>query len=99
RRIGVSLFPNVAKMEYMPEEWGTRPDDRPDTRTREEKEADARNTWSRWQGYLAKLSPSERTIIDFAMRHRFILFQMGKLTRHGQRFVNAMRSLDEVVRA
>lgn len=99
RRIGRPLFPNVSRIEFLPDRMETRADDRPDLRSADEKEADARNRWTMWRGRLDRMTKAEATAIDIAMRHIVILFHMGRLTRHGLRFVEAMRTLDRIARA
>lgn len=99
RRIGRPLFPNVSRLEFLPDRMETRADDRPDLRSPDEKEADARNRWAMWRGRLDRMTKAEATAIDSAMRHIVILFHMGRLTRHGLRFIEAMRALDRIARA
>lgn len=92
---GVRRFPNVSKMEFLPETVETRPDDRPDSRTQDEKDRDAVNDWMRWQGLLGTLNRDQHTVIVDAMRQRARLVHAGKVTRAGASFVSAMRALDD----
>lgn len=94
RFTGIRRFPNVAKLEMMPERFETRDDDRPDSRTPDEKDRDAVNDWMRWQGMLGRLSRDQHTVIVDAMRHRARLMHGGKPTVAGKAFVAAMQALD-----
>lgn len=94
RIIGKHRFPNVAKVEFLPESFETRPDDRPDTRTADEKDRDAVNAWMRLQGFLGRLNASERHAIASVMRRRVDPVKGNALTTAGQAFVCALRTLD-----
>lgn len=97
RIIGRSRFPNVAKLEMLPERMETRADDRPDDRSEEQKDRDAVNGWMRWQGLLGCMAAHERYAISSAARGTgSALHKGGKLTTAGQAFVAAMRILREV---
>lgn len=94
RFTGIRRFPNVAKLEMMPERFETRDDDRPDSRTPDEKDRDAVANWQRWQGLLASMCQGQRAVILDAMRHRMRLMHGGKATKAGKAFVAAMQALD-----
>lgn len=97
RIIGRPRFANVTKMEYLPETFETRPDDRPDARSDDEKDRDAVNGWMRWQGKLGCLDRSESWIITKAARQTCpALVTGGRLTTTGAAFVAAMRMLRDV---
>lgn len=97
RIIGRSRFPNVAKLEMLPERMETRDDDRPDDRSEEQKDRDAVKGWMRWQGLLGHMAAHERYAISSAARGTgSALHKGGKLTTAGQAFVAAMRILREV---
>lgn len=94
RIIGKPRFPNVARLEMMPETFEARPDDRPDSRTDEEKNRDAVNAWMRWHGILNRLASHERATIMSAIRQTSgDLHKRGGLTTSGQAFIAAMRVL------
>lgn len=96
RFVGIRRFPNVGKLEYLPETFETRADDKPDHRTQDEKDRDAVNAWMRWQGHFGCLDRDHHTVIVDAMRHRARLTHAGQLTRTGAAFIAAMRALDMV---
>lgn len=96
RFVGIRRFPNVGKLEYLPETFETRADDKPDHRTQDEKDRDAVNAWMRWQGHFGCLERDQHTVIVDAMRHRARLTHAGQLTRTGSAFIAAMRALDMV---
>ena len=95
RYCGIRRFPNVGKLEYLPETMETRPDDRPDSRTTDEKDRDAVNEWMRWQGLFGRIGRDNHTAIVDAMRQRARLVHAGRATRAGAAFVAAMRALDD----
>lgn len=94
RFVGIRRFPNVGKLEYLPESFETRVDDKPDHRTQEEKDRDAVTTWMRWQGHFGRIGRDHHSAIVDAMRHRARLTHAGRLTRTGAAFISAMRALD-----
>lgn len=99
RIIGRQRFPNVARMEYLPEAFETRPDDHHgEYRTEDEKDRAAVRNWMRWQGYLGSMSATEHCAIVSALRQRVMLSHAGRLTGAGERFVSAMRRLVEIER-
>lgn len=98
RFVGIRRFPNVGKLEFLPERFETRDDDQPDSRTADEKDRDAVNRWMHWQGLLGRIGREQHTVIVDAMRHRARLVHAGKLTRTGTAFVAAMRALDAQAR-
>ena len=98
RFVGIRRFPNVGKLEYLPERFETRDDDRPDSRSQEEKDRDAVNRWMHWQGLLGRIGRDHHTVSVDAMRQRARLVHAGKLTRTGTAFIAAMRALDAQAR-
>lgn len=98
RFVGIRRFPNVGKLEFLPERFETRDDDKPDSRTAEEKDRDAVNRWMHWQGLFGRIGRDHHTVIVDAMRHRARLVHAGKLTRTGTAFIAAMRALDAQAR-
>lgn len=97
RVIGRPRFPNVAKMEFLPDRLEARDDDKPDPRSEDEKDRDAVNTWMHWQGHLGCLEAHERSSIVRAARHMDTLWKDGGPTCAGQQFVAALRVLHAVV--
>lgn len=95
RYCGIRRFPNVAKMEYLPESMETRPDDRPDGRTHDEKDRDAVSEWMRWQGLFGRIGRDNHTAVVDAMRQRARLVHAGRVTKSGAAFIAAMRALDD----
>lgn len=94
RIIGRSRFPNGARMEILPEPFETRPDDKPDYRSDEEKRDAAVRTWMYWQGRLGHLHSHERSVIVRVARHMTGDLHIGSaLTTTGSAFVAAMRVL------
>lgn len=96
RYVGIRRFPNVAKVEFLPERFETSADDPLDTRTADEKDRDAVNVWMRWQGLLGRLPAADRSVIDAVMRRRIEPVRSGVLTAAGRGFVEAMKNLLEV---
>lgn len=99
RIIGRSRYPNVSKLEFMPERFETRADDRPDLRTEDEKIRDTTNRWMRWQGYFGYLDHHERRAIIRASWQMDELHRGAAATVHGVAFVKALRVLRDVVEA
>ena len=96
RVIGRPRFANVSRLEMMPERFETRADDRPDTRTEDEKVRDAKNAKARWEAYMADIGPYFRHCVIAASRQTHEMFLIeGKLTLAGDYFVRAMRTLRE----
>lgn len=95
RYCGIRRFPNVGKLEYLPETLETRPDDRPDSRTQDEKDRDAVNEWMRWQGLFGRIGRDNHTAVVDAMRQRARLVHAGRVTKSGAAFIAAMRALDD----
>lgn len=96
RYIGIRRFPNVGKVEFLPERFETSADDALDTRTDAEKDRDAVSGWMRWQGYLGHLHAAHHQAILAAMRRRVELTTDGKLRGAGTLFVEGMRRLRKV---
>ena len=93
RIIGRPRFPNVAKLEYLPERFETREDDQTDTRTPDEKDRDAANRWHRCSWHLYRMMRHEREAIMDAMFLRSPLTKGAKCTTSGEAFVKALRIL------
>ena len=91
-------FPNVSKMEFLPERLEARPDDRPDLRTDDEKVRDARNSRRERQEHMKELRTWERMAINRAVRRMDDLHIGGDLTKRGIMFLAAIRSLAEVAK-
>ena len=91
--VGRSRFPTCTKLEYLTERFEARPDDRPDTRTDDEKARDARNAWDRWSCLLGRLPRYHRGAIIAAMRGVCDVMRDNMVTLDGMLFVKAMRGL------
>lgn len=77
-----------------PEVVETRPDDRPDLRSQDEKSRDAANAWAYWAGVSARLIPSHRTALTAALYAPAILLRDGGgITKAGMIFAAAMVAL------
>lgn len=98
RVLGKQRFPNVARMEMMPERMETRPDDRIDVRTADEKAADAKRSWAGWCEMLGSLHMPLHAAMHMALRQRVKLHQGRQLTRAGSLFVDAIRQVNAVYR-
>ena len=98
RVLGKQRFPNVARMEMLPERMETRPDDRIDVRTADEKAADAKRSWAGWCELLGSLHMPLHAAMHMALRQRVKLHQGRQLTRTGSLFVDAMRQVNAVYR-
>lgn len=90
-------FPNVARMEILPEAFEARPDDKPDPRTPDEKAADAKAAWDRWRSILRTLTGHERVMIDDGLFGVREFVRGGKPTTSGQAFVAAVRVIHGMV--
>lgn len=98
RYVGISRFPNVAKMELLPEGLEVPADLHADLREPWEKDRDAVNRWMKWQGYLGHLSAGQQTLIQQALRHTGArLVDDARLTDSGKSFVLAVAALTDVV--
>lgn len=91
RIIGQARFPKTAKIELLPERFEARADDASDSRTAEEKDADAKRRWHRWSQMIECLSFTERLALQDGLRLRCKLSEGGKLTTGGLAFVAALR--------
>lgn len=97
RIIGRTRFPNVARMEYLPEAFETRPDEHPRPYMDEdEKDRAAVIHWMCWQGYLGQMSKDAHCAIVSALRQRVMLSHAGRLTGAGEAFFRALRTLDGI---
>ncbi|WP_277022225.1 hypothetical protein [Paracoccus hibiscisoli] len=96
RIIGRPRFPNVAKLEYLPERFETREDDQTDTRTPDEKDRDASNRWHRCSWHLYRMARHEREAIMDGMFLRAPLTKGAKCTTAGIAFVHALRVLQDM---
>lgn len=99
RVLGKQRFPNVARMEMLPERMETRPDDRIDVRTADEKAADAKRSWAGWCELLGSLHMPLHAAMHMALRQRVKLHQGQTLTLAGRLFVQALRQVDTTYRA
>lgn len=98
RVLNRSRFANVSKLELMPERMETRPDDRIDVRTADEKAADAKRSWASWCELLGSLHMPLHEAMHMALRQRVKLHQGRQLTRAGSLFVDAIRQVNAVYR-
>lgn len=99
RVLGKQRFPNVARMEMLPERMETRPDDRIDIRTEDEKAADAKRAWLGWCAMFGALHPPLHAALHMGLRQRVKLHQGQALTLAGRLFVQALRQVDTTYRA
>ena len=99
RVLNRSRFANVSKLELMPERLETRPDDRIDIRTEDEKSADAKRAWLGWCAMFDALHPPLHAALHMGLRQRVKLHQGQALTLAGRLFVQALRQVDTTYRA
>jgi len=90
-------FPNVAKMEILPDPFEARPDDRPDLRTPEEKASHAKAAWNRWRNLFKAMTGHERVMIDDGIYGVREFVRDGKPTTSGMAFVAALRVVQGMV--
>lgn len=95
--LGLRLHAATAKLEMMPDRLETRPDDKPDLRTEEERSRDASNAWMRWQGLIMHLPDFHQHAIYDVSYGRVEPMAEGRITDSGRRFVWAMERFTEVV--
>lgn len=95
--LGMTMHPEVANMEIAPEPFEVDADSECDTRSDDEKERDARNSWARWRDYQNGLPIADQAIIESVKRGWVRPVIDGKLTDKGRLFCDAMRMLVEVV--
>ena len=98
RILGRSRFPAVAKMEYLPERFETRADDRIDIRTPEEKDIRAKKEWLQWCDLSSNLQPPLHAALHMSLRHKVQLHQGRGLTGAGRLFLVAIRRIDSLYR-
>lgn len=99
RVLNRSRFANVSKLELMPERLETRPDDRIDIRTEDEKSADAKRAWLWWCAMFDALHPPLHAALHMGLRQRVKLHQGQALTLAGRLFVQALRQVDTTYRS
>lgn len=99
RVLNRSRFANMSKLELMPERLETRPDDRIDIRTEDEKAADAKRAWLGWCAMFDALHPPLHAALHMGLRQRVKLHQGQALTLAGRLFVQALRQVDATYRA
>ena len=99
RVLNRSRFANVSKLELMPERLETRPDDRIDIRTEDEKSADAKRAWLGWCAMFDALHPPLHAALHMGLRQRVKLHQGQALTLAGRLFVQALRQVDTTYRS
>lgn len=96
RIIGRPRFPNVAKIEFMPERFETSADDDIDTRTPDEKDRDAVNGWRAWMSITYKLTVHQRMALMDGLWLRGPFLREGSLTTVGREFAEAVFVLADV---
>lgn len=99
RVLNRSRFANMSRLELMPERLETRPDDRIDIRTEDEKAADAKRAWLGWCAMFDALHPPLHAALHMGLRQRVKLHQGQALTLAGRLFVQALRQVDGTYRA
>ena len=97
--IGVSPHAKCGKMEYLPDRFEARADDRPDLRTREEKDKSADMAWRSWKRAIESLPRGAAGDLWDGLMMQRTLVRDGKVTLAGQAFVQAMRMLKQVMEA
>ena len=95
--IGTSPHAKCGKVEYLPERFEARADDRPDLRTREEKDRAAKAAWMRWNGSIGRMYSGEQSALWNGISLRGPLIRDGQITTSGKAFVKAMRTLRQIV--
>lgn len=95
--LGLSAYPKAARLEIAPERFETRADDRPDLRSDEERERDARKDWSGWEDHLNKLGLVDYSAIASARFGWGEMMRDGRVTNTGILFCRAMAKLQEVM--
>lgn len=95
--IGRTRFPNVAKLEMLPEVLEARPDDRPDLRDEEQKAKDAKASRARWFAIFRQLTGHERIMLDDGIWGVREFVRGGQLTTAGMAFVAALRVVHGMV--
>lgn len=96
RKLGLSPFAKVAKIEMMPERFETSADDDLDTRTPEEKDRDAIDRWAHWQSIMAKLGIHQRMDLMDALVINGPYLRDGELTQLGRDVADAVFALADV---
>ena len=95
---GRSLYAKTARLEYLPERFESRADDRPDLRSEDEKFHDAANRWMYWRGLVMQLPSFQQVLIfDVAYGRADPMHPDGHVTPYGGRFVEAVERLADVV--
>jgi hypothetical protein len=94
--LNMSRFPNVAKLEFLPETFEARADDVVDHRTPEEKVASAKKAYGYWLKRYERLQDHERILIDQGLQRYEGYMRDGKPTTIGMAFIAALRVLGEV---
>ena len=97
RVLGKARHAKTAKIEMMPEALETRPDDRPDLRSDDEKDRDASNRWAKWRGWIGHLAAYDQTALFDGALGRYDVYDGGKATNTGRAFVAALGRLADVV--
>lgn len=93
---GKSPYPKCATIETAPERFETRADDRPDFRSEEERERDAKNRWQIWVTQVNLLSKADsRAIWDHVSRGSILRTPEG-VTAKGRAFAQAVLNLADV---
>lgn len=96
RIIGRPRFPNVSKVEFLPETFEAREDEATDIRTQDEKDRDAANRWHRCMAVIYKLARHEREALMGALFLRVPLTKGATCTTAGRQFVMALRMVRDV---
>ena len=96
RILGRSRHAKCGKVEFMPERFEARPDDKPSYRTEEQKDAAAVKAWMQWHGAVGHLASHEQSAIWDGVYLRGELQRGGVLTTMGSAFVQALRILSAV---
>lgn len=95
--IGKSPHAKCGKVEYLPDRFEARADDRPDLRTREEKDIAASRAWHQWKRAMETMPRLQAgDLWDGIMLQREMV-KDGRATLAGQAFVRALRALRQIV--
>ena len=97
RAIGINPFAKCGKVEYMPDRFEARDDDRPDLRTPEERYRAAIRAWSQWHGRVGSIPTYMQRDLWDGIYLRRDMTKDGRATIAGRAFVAAMRSLRNVI--
>ena len=93
--LGRSLHAKTSKVEFAPDRFEARADDRPDLRSEDEKIRAVVSSWMRWRGHIGCLESGQQSALFAVVRGRVEPVNCGIITTSGKAFLSALNTLEK----